>query len=314
MPCHSTIIVMYHYVRPPDAKQWAGLHPLAPREFERQLDYLASVGEIISPRQLDEPPRRGRDHILLTFDDGTRDHYEVVFPILEKRGLTGVFGPISGPALGEAMPNVHLVHRLTSICTDEKIWAALRAAFPHVDFGTAEQAVAAYPRDDPLRARIKFALNFMLEYERAQEFLLAALAARGVTTPGRDWYLTEQQVAEMHAAGNEFAVHAHRHTPYSGSPDDFCHLDLAPCELWLTRITGDRPRLYIAPFGGRGAGDGPLDTLGTVLAARGYRHGFLTTPGGATAPPRGFWLPRYDAADLPPRGKPLEQSTPAVVA
>jgi peptidoglycan/xylan/chitin deacetylase (PgdA/CDA1 family) len=314
MPCHNTIVVMYHYVRQPDPKQWAGLHPLAPKDFEKQLDYLSGVGDIISPRRLDDAPRRARDSILLTFDDGTRDHYEVVFPILQRRGLTALFGPISGPALGEATPNVHLIHRLTSASTDEKIWAALRTAFRDLDLGLPERAAAAYPRDLPLRARVKFALNFVLEYEKAQEFLLSALAGRGVHRPGADWYLSEAQIAEMHAAGNEFAVHAHRHAAYADPAEDFCRHELGPCEAWLARLTGDRPRFYIAPFGGASAAGAAPEALTATLRARGYRHGFLTSPGRAAAPPREFWLPRFDAAELPPRGAPLTAPAAEAVA
>ncbi len=51
--------------------------------FERQLDLLASLGEV---RSLDDALRDG-GAVVLTFDDGTRDFYERVLPLLAERQL-----------------------------------------------------------------------------------------------------------------------------------------------------------------------------------------------------------------------------------
>ncbi len=306
MRASETIIVMYHYVRPTDRQHWGGLFPLEPAEFEQQLDYLEALGTIIPAAAMDRPVA-GRRQIVLTFDDGTRDHYEYVFPILQQRGLSGLFGVISGPALGTPLPNVHLIHWLLSQQSDAETWAGLVARFGEARLGAVADAARLYTRDTPLRGRVKLALNFALPYEEAADYLDTAVRQRG-TSPevlAQQWYLSADEIAAMYACGMEFAVHAHRHRPYAGPAERFYQDELEPCAAWLTRLTGARPRYYIAAFGGsqgRLTGDrGDVRDLAVLLGAGEYRHGFLTERGTEPAPPWQFFLKRVDCADLPPR-------------
>jgi peptidoglycan/xylan/chitin deacetylase (PgdA/CDA1 family) len=74
-------ILSYHKVNCIDSD------PLTVRTemFLRQLDYLEDKGfNFISPEglQLDN-----RKNVLLTFDDGYKDNYEVVYPILKAKGI-----------------------------------------------------------------------------------------------------------------------------------------------------------------------------------------------------------------------------------
>jgi peptidoglycan/xylan/chitin deacetylase (PgdA/CDA1 family) len=63
--------------------------------FEQQLDLLASRGEV---RPLDDALRHGGG-VVLTFDDGTRDFYDTVLPLLVARKLPAVL------YLATAMPD-----------------------------------------------------------------------------------------------------------------------------------------------------------------------------------------------------------------
>lgn len=45
----------------------------------------------ITPLDLHEVPDGNRPGYLLTFDDGTRDHFEIVAPLLRDRGARGIF-------------------------------------------------------------------------------------------------------------------------------------------------------------------------------------------------------------------------------
>jgi peptidoglycan/xylan/chitin deacetylase (PgdA/CDA1 family) len=91
-------ILMYHYISDPPSNADAIRRDLSvgPARFEAHLAYLRQAGyHTITMRQLSYalsgqailPPKP----ILLTFDDGYRDHYENAFPLLQKYGDTGVF-------------------------------------------------------------------------------------------------------------------------------------------------------------------------------------------------------------------------------
>ncbi|MFC1466718.1 MAG: polysaccharide deacetylase family protein [Candidatus Brachytrichaceae bacterium NZ_4S206] len=91
-------ILMYHYISepPPGADRYRIDLSVTPQDFERQLQYLAENGyTTISLYDLYAHLTLGRSlppkPIVLTFDDGYRDHYEHAFPLLQKYGMRGTF-------------------------------------------------------------------------------------------------------------------------------------------------------------------------------------------------------------------------------
>jgi len=102
-------ILMYHYVSelPPDPDIYRLDLTVLPENFEAQLQYLAEAGyhtitltdlylHLTQGYPLPERP------IVLTFDDGYKDAYEVVFPMLLDYGFTGTFFVLATPAHFEA--------------------------------------------------------------------------------------------------------------------------------------------------------------------------------------------------------------------
>lgn len=91
-------ILMYHYISsPPEgADRYRIDLSVEPAEFRRQMEYLAANGfttidfydlilAITDKQPL--PPRP----VILTFDDGYRDHYLNAYPILREFGQKGTF-------------------------------------------------------------------------------------------------------------------------------------------------------------------------------------------------------------------------------
>ncbi len=301
------IVVTYHYIRPIDLERWGGLHPLQSDEFERQLDFLESVGRIIRPSEIRDFSGSGHG-IILTFDDGTLDHHEVVFPTLRRRGISGLFGIISGPWVSGEMPNVHIIHWLTSQKRDEEIWQAMVGRFSERSLGDIEAARGTYPRDGLWRARVKYSLNFALALDEATEFLHRQISEMGWSCERliSQWYVNRDHICEMAEKGMEFAVHAHRHVAYQGPPEGFLDCEVVPCERYLTDLLGQVPVDYIAAFGGTNAKGESVIELEPVLKRRGYRAAYLTQRGVQAVGASDFFIKRMDAVDLPPR-KPADE-------
>ncbi len=98
-------IFMYHYVSelPPDPDVYRRDLTLAPEKFEAQLQYLADEGyHTITLGDLYLHLKQGyplpEKPVVLTFDDGYRDAYEVVFPLLLDYGFTGTFFVLATPS------------------------------------------------------------------------------------------------------------------------------------------------------------------------------------------------------------------------
>jgi peptidoglycan/xylan/chitin deacetylase (PgdA/CDA1 family) len=82
----STAIVLYHDV------PTAPTAPLSRAVFERHLLFLKQHFQLVGPDQVDRKRHaRERANVLLTFDDGFRNHAEVVAPLLRKHRVPAIF-------------------------------------------------------------------------------------------------------------------------------------------------------------------------------------------------------------------------------
>lgn len=93
-----TVILRYHSVREEPAKLDSYIstditHSVS--EFRKQMEYVARTCKPVTLEEIpgmvsgERPiPRRA---VAVTFDDGFRDNYEIVAPILEEYGLRGTF-------------------------------------------------------------------------------------------------------------------------------------------------------------------------------------------------------------------------------
>lgn len=98
-------ILMYHYVSelPPNADVYRQDLTVSPEAFEAQLQYLdeADYHPITLTDlylYLTEGYPLPKNPIVLTFDDGYRDAYEVVFPKLLEHGFPATFFVLATPA------------------------------------------------------------------------------------------------------------------------------------------------------------------------------------------------------------------------
>ena len=96
-------IVMYHYVRPIKNSMYSKIKGLELDGFERQVNYFKKNFNLIDLNELLDVIYENKEvptnSMLLTFDDGLKDHYEFVFPILSKSNIQGIFFPPSKPII-----------------------------------------------------------------------------------------------------------------------------------------------------------------------------------------------------------------------
>ena len=252
--------VMYHYVRPS-----AGGLPYFPylslADFERQLDDFASdygfVGREDFVRWVDGGPAPGG--VLLTFDDGLRDHAEFVLPALQARGLFGLFYVSSGPAMAGRILDVHKVHLALGRLGGPAALAWLKSNAPECLRAGEESGSAASPyahqTSDEATKFLKQLFNWRLGVEEREGVLDGLLGHAFAGDPPRwqDFYIDERGMRELSDAGMGVGPHSHSHE---------VSIRLSP-EQQLEEITlssdfvelhgGSRAWGYCYPFGSRAA-------------------------------------------------------------
>jgi peptidoglycan/xylan/chitin deacetylase (PgdA/CDA1 family) len=220
-------IVMYHYVRVVPRAAGSRFFALDPVAFRGQLGYLLRH---YSPVRLADvvAAAGGRgtlpSHpVVLTFDDGYREHYETVFPLLIEHGVPAAFFPVRSALVDRHVLDVNKVQFILGAVPDPAalvgtIEDAIRAA------GGTAAALASYRAawwsasrfDEPQIAYIKQMLQHALP-DAIRSPLVDRLFRRHVTLDEADFaealYLTRDQARTMREAGMEFGGHGDRHIP-----------------------------------------------------------------------------------------------------
>lgn len=93
---HQLTIIMYHYIRELPFTRYPNIKALLTSHFKKQISYLIEHHSIISGEDcmnalIDEKYTLPPNPALLTFDDGYKDHFETVFPILNNHQIPGCF-------------------------------------------------------------------------------------------------------------------------------------------------------------------------------------------------------------------------------
>ena len=92
---YNTYIIMYHYVRELKKGKSLNLNALDYKKFQEQIKFFKKNCNIISSEEFIEICKNKKflkkPSIILTFDDGYKDHYKFVFPFLRKNKVSGTF-------------------------------------------------------------------------------------------------------------------------------------------------------------------------------------------------------------------------------
>jgi phosphatidylinositol alpha-1,6-mannosyltransferase len=109
------VILLYHSVNPSGCSDLN----VRPEMFEKQMDFLKRHYSILSLERVVADLSTGRlpdrPSVAVTFDDGYRDNYEKVFPLLKQRGLSAAFFLLAGEEEGQRKTS-HLGE--SSCCAD----------------------------------------------------------------------------------------------------------------------------------------------------------------------------------------------------
>ena len=281
---------MYHYVRDLPRTEFPRIKGMLTDDFRRQVTDLASRYEMATLESalafLQGEYQPKRDLCLLTFDDGLRDHFETATPILEERGIQGLFFLITGCLAERRVAPVHMNHFLMASLPFEEYRGRFLARLAErtgnpagdseIDAATAERT---YPLDEPGVARFKYLFNFKLDAE-IRDAIVNELFGETLGDEGAfadRLYLSWGEGRQMQQAGMALGGHTHRHRPLAALEPSEMAKDLECCRKLLLGNAGAQvawPFSY--PYGKRDS-----FTQGTIekLKAQGYHCSFTTEEG-----------------------------------
>lgn len=235
-------ILTFHRIRPVDGTGLATLGSV--------LDYVASEHRVLTLSELTGVLRRGgripRNAMVLTFDDGTRDQYELAAPELNKRGLRATFGVIGCTLLERSVPPLHWYLHLLETTTRTSVRFGFQPFL-------AEQTWSVDPGGRRELAKMESPLltAILAQHHSVGAEMMAALGeALQVAPPTVDeLFMSLAQIRSLQEQGHEPAGHSLRHQDVDRPDQDTWARDLQEGFALMNEAFGTRSHPYIYPFG-----------------------------------------------------------------
>lgn len=303
----SLWIITYHYVRDLSRTAFPHIHGRLVTELEQQASWLSQRCEMATLRSaldfLAGTYQPKRDLCLLTFDDGFKDHYVNVLPILLERGIEGLFFISTACIEHHRVLPVHKNHFLMAKLEFDEYRSAFldRLALfsketPNVvDIARAQEA---YPWDIANVAAFKFFLNYRLSEQLRVRVLdeLFTYFLGDESAFSQQLYLSWKEAQTMQQQGMVMGGHSNNHVALSSLNAAKLKADLGTCANVLRKRL--QPQLlwpFCYPYGHSYSFN---DATTQRLRALAFVCGFTTVPGPIRPGEDLFALHRIDTNDV----------------
>ena len=251
-------IWMFHYVQPESERVLPHLNCCSLYEFCRILD--RAMEQFIFPHPLeclDHLKLNGflpKGSCLLTFDDGTQDHYQWVYPELLRRNLSGIFFVATEPLTEARLLKVHKSHVLYGLMGYDHFFEMFVQHFRNsgggMDVFNDDEAESAYPYDKKEIAGFKYALNFKINSNEVESILDDLLQLTDDVGPIRNnYYLTKENMRLMQQNGMVFGYHGHSHKAFSQLTEEGLLNELRESKEFFIDTIREAPSCISYPFG-----------------------------------------------------------------
>lgn len=251
LPWSGVLALNYHRIGDANGSVFdRGLWSSAVDAFADQVRFCKRHCDVISPRDLPDvlARRRGR-YILITFDDGYRDNYEMAFPILRSERAPATFFVATGFIDAPRVP-----------WWDEIAWMVRTSAREAVElpaFLTAPVRFDGPDRESAVRTLLR---AYKAMPEQATDAYLDAIA--NVTGSGRydpraggQWWMTWDMLREMQASGMTIGGHTVTHPILARASREVQRREIEACGDRLAAELGQPMRYFSYPVGGLEAFD-----------------------------------------------------------
>lgn len=222
-------VVMYHYVREKE-KKYPNLRILEYNKFKSQIDYLCKNFSILSKNEfleiIDKKKIPNKPSVLLTFDDGYKDHYDYVFPYLLKKKISGSFYAPVNPIINKTVLDANKIQYILSIGRDPKKIIndinnfLIKRSLKKLNIEKIQKKIikdgTISPYDDTSTNLIKRVLQYILPKKIRVEiinYLLENNVKLSEKELSEKLYLNQQEIKEMYDNGMDFGSHSLSH-PY----------------------------------------------------------------------------------------------------
>jgi len=302
---------MYHYVRPIKNSRYPKIKGLELDSFKKQISYFNNNFKFIGANDLiysiydnKEVPDNS---ILLTFDDGLKDHYSYVFPILKKMKIQGLFFPSFRPLEEKCVLDVHKIQFVLACCDKIKnliddIFNLIRKYKHQYNLESPEYYYAKLASSTRFDSKevifIKRILQMALPKElrsKITDYFFKKYVTNDEKPFSQDLYLSPDEIKEMTGEGMYFGNHTFSHEWLSSLDPQELDFELARSSKFYSKINPNQKTWIMNyPYGNYS------NHVIEKIKHYGYKVGLTTEVGDAILDgSNSFILKRYDTNDFP---------------
>ena len=199
---------MFHYVKP-----YSNYYHFDLDEFDKTVQKLTTNKHIISLKELDNLVKKHQtipeDAVMLTFDDGTIDHYQYVYPILKKYNCSGLFF-IPSCTYNKKMLDIQVIHQLLENNPIETLFNDLRKQLEKKHMEPEEFSVEEN-LDSKKTALFKQLLQYKLPNDIRINLLHYFQRKYKINKDVSNSYMSIRNLKQMKKDGMYFGVHTITH-------------------------------------------------------------------------------------------------------
>lgn len=290
----------YHYIRENFETSHPSIFGVTPYLFEEQLTLLKKMGTFIDPSNLikdfEEILKAEQNFILITFDDGLKEQFELALPILDKLEISALFFINSINHIEKKVSLVHKIHLVRSVVASESLYENLEN-YTNRKLNRLEVIVAHqfYRFDTPKNAELKYFLNVLLDFATQEKFINAIFTKNFDENEVLEkLYMNTIQIQQLIKRGF-IGSHTHAHLPLGIYDEQTVIYELETTKKYLEHLSGETVNCVAYPYGTKEAA---TEKVGELAQQMGYKIGFTTKPGVNSESDNPLLLNRFDCNDL----------------
>jgi peptidoglycan/xylan/chitin deacetylase (PgdA/CDA1 family) len=256
-----------------------------PDSFRAQITWLSDHTRILTLEELVDRVEEGslgrEPTVLITFDDGYRDNFEVAVPILAERNVPATFFI---PTVFLEKPCLPWWDEVAFVIKRTTVRRFTLERSLHRKTPPLKIDVETMPRTTAIMTIIRALLDETVDDERQ---FLDQLAARAEVTVdkeslGRSLFMSWDQVQRLPGLGADFTIgsHSHSHPNLARLEDDSQRQELTESKRILETRGGCEIKAFAYPYGWPGT---YTEVTKAIVTEVGYRLAFTSREGATTA-------------------------------
>ena len=269
-------VVMYHYVRDLKNSRYPNIKGLDIEKFKKQIKFFKENYNFIRMEDLIEyykspnEKRLPENSILLTFDDGYKDHYTYVLPVLLENDIQGSFYIPTKCFQDKKVLDVNKIHFILESCIgeEEKVLSEIkeyletnkdsRISLSYDDYFQEYAVASRFDKKEVIFIKRMLQVALPEDYrEKIVEQLFKKYVCsieNKIISERAFWeelYLTPEQIRAMEKLGMHIGFHSHNHVWLDSLKKEEQEFQIKSSINYFKEIGIDTKKMTISyPYGG----------------------------------------------------------------